>query len=802
MQNKNFLLFVALSFLLLVGYMQVKNALWPPAKPIKKDIDDEAKIEQADRPKGPPVAPKAIAGPWADLKKPERPAVKPVVKLPVAAPATPADKLITLGQDQAPDGSPSPFHLKVVLDPRGAGVRSVLLNKFQQSDDMGRPVWRDDKKRIAAPLELVPEAANREQPSNVLYHFRAVDDSRPVDALGKAAWTPGPVEVEEISDGRKRQRVSFQTEIQGVRITKTYTLAEGEYHIGLEVKLTRQGGEDGNRKFRYQLAGAHGLPIEGRWYTSTFRNALIARIEGTSVWRDLQDEREISRWEGGNEILSEPKRPIRYAGVAVQYFASMTVVDNEQKNQDFIKQARPTLETGVARGVIKKIDRERGTFVLVSDQLERTFHVGSDQQLRDELEEMKDGARRAVIYHNDSAGRSIVTRIGQEMAIQPLWEEDITVRVSTDTVELKPGEEVTHKYLLYNGPVKPSLLAGQKGAAAVSPELVERYATTLSLNTMTDYHSPNAFGRFANAIYWTQLIILFTNLNHAILGMLYWVVPSYGICIVLLTVLVRGAMFPLSRRQALMSLKMQALAPELKKLTEKYKDDPQARGLAQMELYRRHGIHPLGTCWLLLLQMPVFMGLYFCLQESIQFRLAPFWPTWIINLAAPDMMIRWGESIPIISRPEDYGGLLYLGPYFNLLPVIAVTLMIVQQKMMTPPATDEQQQMQQAMMKYMMIFFGLMFYKVASGLCIYFIASSLWGFAERKLLPKFQHKTGDAAETREPATSSTEPDGQGRGARSMRGKRKPDRPREPDQSTALGRLRAWWADVLEQAKKK
>src|SRR3954466_1849884 len=95
-----------------------------------------------------------------------------------------------------------------------------------------------------------------------------------------------------------------------------------------------------------------------------------------------------------------------------------------------------------------------------------------------------------------------------------------------------------------------------------------------------------------------------------------------------------------------------------------------------------------------------------------------------------------------MKRPQDQGSLLYLGPYFNLLPIVAVTLMIMQQKMLTPPATDEQQEMQQKMMKYMMIFFGLMFYKVAAGLCVYFISSSLWGFAVRKLLPKKKPVTG------------------------------------------------------------
>jgi membrane protein insertase Oxa1/YidC/SpoIIIJ len=118
---------------------------------------------------------------------------------------------------------------------------------------------------------------------------------------------------------------------------------------------------------------------------------------------------------------------------------------------------------------------------------------------------------------------------------------------------------------------------------------------------------------------------------------------------------------------------------------------------------------------------------------------------WIVNLAAPDMMIPWGESIPFISRPESYGGLLYLGPFFNLLPVVAVAFMIVQQKMTMPPPTDEQTAMTQKLMKYMMVFMGLMFYKVAAGLCLYFIASSIWGFTERKLLPK-KKKAGETTE--------------------------------------------------------
>src|SRR5207253_5524668 len=163
-----------------------------------------------------------------------------------------------------------------------------------------------------------------------------------------------------------------------------------------------------------------------------------------------------------------------------------------------------------------------------------------------------------------------------------------------------------------------------------------------------------------------------------------------------------------------MQEKMKLLGPEMKVLKEKHKSDFRAFSQAQQELYRRHNVNPfagMAGCLPLLAQMPIFMGLYYALQESIHFRLAPF--VWIRNLAAPDMLFYWGQSMPWINRPEDMGGFFYLGPYFNLLPVIAVALMIVQQKFLMPPATDEAQEMQQKMMKYMSIFFGILFYKVA-----------------------------------------------------------------------------------------
>jgi YidC/Oxa1 family membrane protein insertase len=856
MQQKNLLLAFILSALIMVGWVALSHYIWPPPPP-KQSKAEIAKIDDKNKPKGeeakkPGGKEKANDKKNAEKKTDEKKNEKLSDRVAAAdlrqLPATDGQKLVRLGAKQRD----SRFHLFVELDPRGAAVRRLLLNKYQSADQYGLPEWEDDNKKVPKPLELIPATFKFHTLSFQTFAFDVNDpsDDQPLDTLGRIDWTVSERTSDEV-DGRRRESVSFQAETQGVIVTKTYTLAEGEYHLGLEVKMRRKEGVDKNIAFRYQQTGAHGLPVEGKWYTSTFRNAMIGVVDRNGVTRDLQDLRQISNWGGGNPVVRDPNSAILYACVANQFFASAIVVDNQQKNRDFLRQARPTLETALTKGTVTSVAEDGSSFVLKpsGNETERTFYMPP----RMHVEVLTKGMRIAVLHHTASAPErtgeypEIVNLVfpREEEAPPALWEDDITVRVSTEPVELKGDvKEVVHKYLLYNGPVKVSQLFPPPGLPSkpleeggVVPELLERYHDELHLNTLTDYHSPGAMGTFASKIYWTDLVIKCTNVMHAVLGYIHALIPSYGLCIIVLTVLVRGMMFPLSRKQALMSVRMQQLAPELKKLQEKYKDDRQALGMAQMDLYRKHGVNPFGSCWVLLLQMPIFMGLYFALQESTHFRLAEFWPTWIPNLAAPDMLFNWSERIPFISRIEDYGSIFYLGPYFNLLPVIAVVLMIAQQKMITPPPADEQQAMQQKMMKYMMIFFGLMFYKVAAGLCLYFIASSAWGFCERKLLPKKKLDAGELATppgesylqkllrkaqgeqvTPAPAgittrnggfTVATETRGRAEGKR-RRDKRRRTSARggepETDDGSMLGRWRKrlhdWWVAVLKEAEKK
>ena len=280
----------------------------------------------------------------------------------------------------------------------------------------------------------------------------------------------------------------------------------------------------------------------------------------------------------------------------------------------------------------------------------------------------------------------------------------ISFELTTRQQTIPAGESFTQPYKVFLGPK--------------DPEILEAYG----LKNTIIYGWP-IFAVVAKFLLW-------------ILHGIHFVVRNYGISIILLTVLVRLAVLPIGRKQAQNAAKMQELAPEMKAIAEKHKDLEQ-RAKAQQELFKRHNYHPLGGCWMMFIQLPIFFGLYKALNTSIDLRQASLIPglQWCSNLAGPDMFWHWEPYL------KDYIGFLvaengFLGPYLNILPLITISLFIVQQKLFMPPATDEQTRMQQGMMKYMMIFMGFMFFKVPSGLCIYFIVSALWSIAERKLLPK------------------------------------------------------------------
>jgi YidC/Oxa1 family membrane protein insertase len=214
-----------------------------------------------------------------------------------------------------------------------------------------------------------------------------------------------------------------------------------------------------------------------------------------------------------------------------------------------------------------------------------------------------------------------------------------------------------------------------------------------------------------------------TPIMVSILEFFYSIIPNYGVAILLLTLLVRGVLHPLTRSSQMSMHRMQQLQPKIKDLMSKYGDDRQKLAQEQMKLYKKYGVHPMSGCWPMFLQMPVFVALFTCLRTSVQLRQATFIPGWITDLSQADTVWHFPVHLPIV------------GNGLNILPFIMVGMWILNQQLM-PSSGDPRAQKQQQIMKWMPVFFAVLFYNFASGLLLYITASSGIGAFEHWLIRK------------------------------------------------------------------
>jgi YidC/Oxa1 family membrane protein insertase len=196
------------------------------------------------------------------------------------------------------------------------------------------------------------------------------------------------------------------------------------------------------------------------------------------------------------------------------------------------------------------------------------------------------------------------------------------------------------------------------------------------------------------------LLLRILNLSHRVTG-------NYGLDIIVLTCLVKIAFWPLTQKSFQSMREMQKLQPEMQKLREKYKDDAKQMNTEIMELYKRHKVNPLGGCLPMVLQIPVFFGLYQLLANTIALRHAPFF-LWIHDLSAPERLDVMGYGIPVLT--------LLLG-----------ASMFLQQRM-SPPAGDPTQQ---KIMMFMPLIFTFMFIGFPAGLTLYWLTNNVLTIAQQ-----------------------------------------------------------------------
>lgn len=190
-------------------------------------------------------------------------------------------------------------------------------------------------------------------------------------------------------------------------------------------------------------------------------------------------------------------------------------------------------------------------------------------------------------------------------------------------------------------------------------------------------------------------------------------VPSYGLAIIFLTILIKMALFPLSVKQ-MRSLKItQQLQPKIKAVQEKFKNEPQKAQAAVMEIYKQYGANPLSGCLPLLVQMPILIALYqalynfkFPVAAHASFLYSPSLHFWIQNLKEPDK--------------------------FLVMPVLAVVTTFALQKM----TTNVQDQTQKTMLYVMPLFIGFITYSMPSGLGLYWVVTNIVGAIQQYFINK------------------------------------------------------------------
>ncbi|MBO1273152.1 membrane protein insertase YidC [Shewanella sp. 4t3-1-2LB] len=256
---------------------------------------------------------------------------------------------------------------------------------------------------------------------------------------------------------------------------------------------------------------------------------------------------------------------------------------------------------------------------------------------------------------------------------------NIGFRGKADTVA--PGKTATVGADFYVGP---------KDQAALS-ELSD------TLNLVVDY----------GVLWWLAVPI------YKLMMFFHSFVGNWGLAIILITFTVRGILFPLTRAQYTSMAKMRNLQPKIQELKDRFGDDRQKMGQAMMEMYKKEKVNPMGGCLPIMLQMPIFLALYWVLLESVELRHAPFM-LWIHDLSVQD-------------------------PYY-VLPILNGVSMFIMQKLQ--PMSPTMDPMQAKMMQYMPVVFTVFFLWFPSGLVLYWLMGNIVAIIQQKIIYAGLEKKG------------------------------------------------------------
>jgi YidC/Oxa1 family membrane protein insertase len=312
---------------------------------------------------------------------------------------------------------------------------------------------------------------------------------------------------------------------------------------------------------------------------------------------------------------------------------------------------------------------------LITEPIEKTVYAGVANQFF------------ATVVRPMEPGASLLWSKVETTTLKPDTRPVKTIRAGLRLPEaaLSPGDQRTLTYQVFTGPKQNRILR----------KMEDQYGG--EWGTLMNYGFFSPFSRFMNwSLWWV----------HAGMSKISdkW---SWGLAVIVLTILLRTAIWPLYNRSNRTMKRMSKLKPEMDKLREKYPDDPQKMNQEMMGLYRKYGINPLGGCLPMFAQLPIFFGFYSMLLHAVEMRGQSF--LWVDDLSQPDTVAH------------------LLGLPINPLPIVMAITSFAQMAMMPNTGGDKTQMM---MIKFMPFFVLFICYNFASALALYWTTSNIFSIAQ------------------------------------------------------------------------
>jgi YidC/Oxa1 family membrane protein insertase len=240
-----------------------------------------------------------------------------------------------------------------------------------------------------------------------------------------------------------------------------------------------------------------------------------------------------------------------------------------------------------------------------------------------------------------------------------------------------------------------------------------------------NYADKNAFGKsglnLETAADTSGILSWLEWLMKRALNLFYWMIPNYGVAIILTTILVKAVLFPLTKNGSVSAARMQELQPKMKEIQDKFKGNPQKLNQEMAEFYKKEGYNPMSGCLPLLIQFPIFIAMYNLFNNHFDLRGAMFIPGWIPDLSMPEAIFTFPMVNLVVWKIEA----------IRALPVIYVLSQLFYGKYAQTTSPGQSGAQMKLMMYGMPIMFFFILYNTPSGLLVYWIVSNVLSIAQQ-----------------------------------------------------------------------